>query len=551
MSKIRDWFTLAANNNATSPDGEPEGMPRTGVNNSARERAASIKLFYDNPDMRRPFEDFTIAWINEKSFTLTDGAVENNAISRLEVGQRMRVEGTASEASKYWEGFIATVAQVSTICTITVTAWDSADSEDTDGPQLVPAYIEVGPKELGEAAWFDTGAAAGKIPAYDDLDPHVIKTEETLDVGFIDGQTREELSMAGARGRLNVNGGPEIWQRGVTFDGANSNNDDEDMCADNFMIISDGNDRVDVTRDTSTPIGVPVEFSIKMSAQPSANEKHGFVHFCERNDSGDVGHTDTTEKVSLSFWAKLGSVAGIDQLRAAVLVLKNTTPTTHPVSIWGSGSQGVLTFNSTDWALVTGGSPDGDLAVSLTGTWTEFKIEGLDMSTFSGVGPIALCLTADESTIATNMSWHVAAIQFNRGDKALPYMITPRAMELQRCYRYYEKTFPEATTPAHNAGRTGAIGQYPTGPVSGTGHLHQSWKFRAEKYKTPTIVTYNPDTAAPPTGDWASASEELLEVQSNVGTSSADLSVAAGAANNEDEVYAIHATAHANIRGNN
>lgn len=42
MSSIFDWSTVAANNTATPPDGWPEGMSPSGVNNSARQGMASV-----------------------------------------------------------------------------------------------------------------------------------------------------------------------------------------------------------------------------------------------------------------------------------------------------------------------------------------------------------------------------------------------------------------------------------------------------------------------------------------------------------------------------
>ncbi len=43
MSKISTWSTTAASNNATSPDGFPENMAPSGVNDSAREVMASVR----------------------------------------------------------------------------------------------------------------------------------------------------------------------------------------------------------------------------------------------------------------------------------------------------------------------------------------------------------------------------------------------------------------------------------------------------------------------------------------------------------------------------
>lgn len=47
MSAIETWSTSAASNNSVSPDGFPENMAPSGVNNSAREVMASLKTWHD------------------------------------------------------------------------------------------------------------------------------------------------------------------------------------------------------------------------------------------------------------------------------------------------------------------------------------------------------------------------------------------------------------------------------------------------------------------------------------------------------------------------
>ena len=51
MSKISTWSTTAASNNSTAPDGWPEGMPPSGVNNSAREMMAQIRDVWNDKDL--------------------------------------------------------------------------------------------------------------------------------------------------------------------------------------------------------------------------------------------------------------------------------------------------------------------------------------------------------------------------------------------------------------------------------------------------------------------------------------------------------------------
>jgi hypothetical protein len=490
MSDIRDWYRDREGNSASSPDGFPELMARSGLNDSNREMMSSVKKFHDDFTYRRIFETWgTHVRVDGENFNIVDGtdAEEQDATGLLSVGQRIRMV----DAGSTWTGHITVIgAYGASKVTITV-AWLDPPSPDTAGPTTAPDYIELGPKEMGTATFRDHGTADAEVPLNSDLDAHVTTAESSLDVGFVDGQTREEMVMAAARGRLNPNGGMDHWQRGTTFTAATGfANDDEQECADNFTIISSGDDRVDISRSTDRPDGVPIQYSMLLeSATIAANSKYGFITFAELEDAFDVAHVGTTMKVSVSFWAKVGGVAGIDQLRAAVLNLKTANPTNHPVSAWGNGSQGVLTFEATDWQLVTGGSPDGDLAVNITGAWTEFKIEGLEMDTASlGSGAMALAITVDEASIASGSQWLIAAVQFNVGDKALPYMRAPAAAEFARCLRYCETTFPDGVTPADGVGSEHALAAMSNGV-----DIIVHWPFAQPKHRDTGFIGYNPN----------------------------------------------------------
>ena len=46
--KLKDWSTTAANNNSTAPNGWPEGMAPSEVNNTARQGMASMREWYED-----------------------------------------------------------------------------------------------------------------------------------------------------------------------------------------------------------------------------------------------------------------------------------------------------------------------------------------------------------------------------------------------------------------------------------------------------------------------------------------------------------------------
>ena len=51
MSKVKTWSTTAASNNATPPDGWPENMLPSQVNNSARTMMAEIREVWNDKDV--------------------------------------------------------------------------------------------------------------------------------------------------------------------------------------------------------------------------------------------------------------------------------------------------------------------------------------------------------------------------------------------------------------------------------------------------------------------------------------------------------------------
>lgn len=88
MSTIKNWSTTAGNNNDPSPDGFPENMAPSGVNDSAREVMASVRaqwnqaewFDYGDPPSR----------VSGAVFSLTGTHTATYA-----VGRRIRVKGTA------------------------------------------------------------------------------------------------------------------------------------------------------------------------------------------------------------------------------------------------------------------------------------------------------------------------------------------------------------------------------------------------------------------------------------------------------------------------
>ena len=96
--KLGRWSTTAGNNNATPPDGWPEGQAPSTINDCARENMAAIRTAFN--DLQYFDQDFTPTYISATSFS-----IPGNQTSAIHAGRRMKfydanvLYGTVSTAS--------------------------------------------------------------------------------------------------------------------------------------------------------------------------------------------------------------------------------------------------------------------------------------------------------------------------------------------------------------------------------------------------------------------------------------------------------------------
>lgn len=87
MSGIKDYSTTPANNNATPPNGFPEGMAPASLNDGMRQVMADIRSWYENPE-----------WIDFGNVPTQTGAntftLATDLTARYTVGTRIRMIGT-------------------------------------------------------------------------------------------------------------------------------------------------------------------------------------------------------------------------------------------------------------------------------------------------------------------------------------------------------------------------------------------------------------------------------------------------------------------------
>lgn len=89
MANISTWSTTAANNNATPPDGFPEGQTPSSVNNAARELMAAIRRQHEDAQ----WIDLGLTHTRTGSDTFT---IAGDYTSTYEAGRRVKMTGSAT-----------------------------------------------------------------------------------------------------------------------------------------------------------------------------------------------------------------------------------------------------------------------------------------------------------------------------------------------------------------------------------------------------------------------------------------------------------------------
>jgi len=140
MSKVKTWSTTAASNNAASPDGWPENMPPSGVNNSAREMMAEIREVWNDKEW---FElGSGTGTSNATRASTTSITIAADVTSTYHVGRRAKIYG-ANTGTIY--GKIATTTYSAPNTTVSFTL-DSGTIHSSDTtPRVWVGSTYVGP----------------------------------------------------------------------------------------------------------------------------------------------------------------------------------------------------------------------------------------------------------------------------------------------------------------------------------------------------------------------------------------------------------------------
>jgi hypothetical protein len=197
--------------------------------------------------------------------------------------------------------------------------------------------------------------------------------------------------------------------------------------------------------------------------------------------------------VSLSFWVK-SSIAGTYSVLLANSGGARTYVTTCTIA-----SAGV-------WQKITLPNIPGDQS----GTWPTNNTQSLSLtiSMAAGTGSQTSTLNAWQGSAflasntqtntmltTTGATFQITGVMLNSGSFAQPFEKRTIQQELLSCERYYEKSFPQGTAVAQNAGLAGCFTFPQTLGASAAGSFATKALFRTVMRTVPTVTLYNPAAA--------------------------------------------------------
>jgi hypothetical protein len=241
----------------------------------------------------------------------------------------------------------------------------------------------------------------------------------------VDGKIKWAAPAAGGVNKnYLINGGFAIAQRGTSFT-ASANNDDA-YTLDRWYILSDTNDVIDVTQDTST---VPTngQFAIALDVE-TVNKKFGIATIIENKDCvGLIGNT-----VTFSFKAKVSATTKLDNVKAAIVAWSGTadTVTSDIISAWNvEGTNPTLIANAT--------YENSPVNLNLTTSYASYSVSAaVDTASTKN---IILFIWSDVTDTTLGDFLYIAESKLELGSTATAFEYAGGTLEgeLAACQRYY------------------------------------------------------------------------------------------------------------------
>tara|TARA_B110000438_G_scaffold218397_1_gene211242 strand:+ start:239 stop:1687 length:1449 start_codon:yes stop_codon:yes gene_type:complete len=301
------------------------------------------------------------------------------------------------------------------------------------------------------------------------------------------GYTIGSASVLVANHNMIINGDMTVAQRGITITDAAVNNvstttnADDSYTLDRWILVSDGDNIVDVTQEDDGPDGGGTK-SIRLDVE-TIDKQFGIVQWIEHVNC----HEAIGETVSLSFKMKVTG-AKMDDVRAAVVAWSGTkdAPTSDIVATWQSeGTVPTLATTCTYENTAANLSP--------TTSWATYTIENVSVDTSSTANIGVFIWSGVDDTDAANFLY-ITDVQLETSATANAFKRLDLSTTMKQCERYYETSMSWGEDSQHEGQKVvyGLGSATYAAEVDSIGGI----QYRTRKRTSPTTVIYDQDGLA-------------------------------------------------------
>lgn len=226
-----------------------------------------------------------------------------------------------------------------------------------------------------------------------------------------------------------LNGDANIWQQtNVINAGSTPANNDDTYFTDGWILLSDGNDIVDIYQDQGDFPDKSFN-SFRFDVQ-TANKKFGMLQIIPYEDVAKF----KDQVASISFQAKVGTGDTIGKIGFGVASWSSTadSPTSDIVSAWNAAGNAITLVSNWTWE-------GSSLDQPVTDSWQEFKLENINIDT-TNTANIAVFIWCDDLTTTVGDQLSVAQVQLVPGETITGWNPRTYDEELARAQYFYYKT---------------------------------------------------------------------------------------------------------------
>jgi hypothetical protein len=292
---------------------------------------------------------------------------------------------------------------------------------------------------------------------------------------------------------LIINGDMQIAQRATSKTGITSTGK---YTIDRYLTALVGLGTWTQSRSTDVPSGQGFSYSLKMDcttadASPASGDYLSIKYGFEGQNLQHLEYgTSYAKKMTLSFWVK-----------------SNKTGTYTVMGIQDDNSAKLLSLTYTIDSADTWEKKTITIPADENGVINNDNGQGLRFHWYLGVGSdrnsgssntewqtYAKANEAPDQTVnladSTSNYWQLTGCQLEIGDGASDFEFLPYDVQLQRCMRYFEKSYSQE----HSLGTVTQNGAEQWLANRNPGTPHYFLKFRTVKRATPTVTIYNSST---------------------------------------------------------